>query len=98
MDIKNFTQFAHLISAKQIIHLNPAFDKLVMCMMLYNGMCSCGGNSDRDKQNKAGECNRIYRESLATVDRFKAHFFQGCVDQTISFYVDDIHHIKTICR
>lgn len=98
MEIKNFTQMAHLLSAKQIVHIHPAFDKLVSCMMVYNGMCSCGGNSDREKSNKGAECNRIYRESLSIVNSVKAHFFLGCSDSTISFYIDNIHLIKTIGR
>jgi len=98
MDVRNFTQFATLVSSKQIIHMNVAFDRLVLCMMLYNGMCACGGNTDRDKANKHGECNRIYREALGAVDGVKAYLFQGCQDNTISFYIDEVHHIKTICR
>lgn len=98
MDIKNFTQFVNLLSQKQIIHMNESFDKLATCVMLYNGMCACGGNTDRDKSNKHAECNRIYREALGGTDNIKSYLFNGCQDNTISFYIDEIHHIKTICR
>jgi hypothetical protein len=98
MDIRNFTQFAHLLNSKQATNLHPSFNKLVMCMMLYNSMCACGGNSNADKSNKHSECNRIYRESLGTVNEIKAHLFKGCNDNTISFYIDDNHHVKTLNR
>jgi hypothetical protein len=61
-------------------------------------MCSCGGNSDKQKSDKHSECNRIYREALGAVESIKAHLFQNCKDNTISFYVDDIHHLKTLVR
>ena len=98
MDVKNFTQMAHLLSSKQVIQAHPAFDRLVLCVMLYNGMCQCGGNTDRDKSNKGAECNRIYREAIGAVDSIKAHLFMGCSENTISFYVDNVHLIKTIHR
>jgi hypothetical protein len=98
MDIKNFTQMVNLLNVKQIIHAHPSFDRLVSCFMVYNSMCSCGGNTDQDKSNKKSECNRIYRESLGAIDSVKAHLFQGCQDNTINFYIDDIHHVKTMVR
>lgn len=98
MDIRNFTQFHALLSAKQLLHANPAFDRLGTCVMVYNGMCACGGNTNQEKQNKGLECNRIYRESLGYLDSFKAHLFQGCTNNTISFFIDDIHQVKTIVR
>lgn len=98
MDVRNFTQMVNLLNMKQIIHAHPAFDRLASCFMVYNSMCACGGNTDREKSNKAAECNRIYRESLGSIDSVKAHLFQGCQDNTISFYIDNVHHIKTIGR
>lgn len=98
MNIKNFTQFANLLSVKQVIHLHPAFDRLVMCVMTYNSMCACGGNSNKDKANKHTECNRIYREALGCVESVKPYFFNGCTDNTISFYIDESFSIKTIGR
>lgn len=98
MDIKNFTQFVNLLSSRKVIHLHPAFDRLTTCMMLYNTICACGGNSNQEKSNKHSECNRIYREAIGAINGIKAHLFQGCGDNTISFYVDDIHLIKTIGR
>jgi hypothetical protein len=98
MEIKNFTQFANLLGTKQVVHMNPAFDKLFMCMMSYGSMCSCGGNSNQDKSNKHAECNRIYREALGSIDSIKPYLFNGCQDNTISFYVDDVYLIKTIGR
>lgn len=96
MDVRNFTQMVSLLSLKQVIHAHPSFDRLMTCFMTYNSMCACGGN--RDKSNKRSECNRIYRESIGAVDSVKAHLFQGCQDSTISFYIDDVNHIKTIFR
>jgi hypothetical protein len=98
MTIKNFTQFVNLLSANKMIHLHPSFDRLVTCMMVYNGMCSCGGNSNREKVNKHGECNRIYKESVMSSEPFKPYFFQNCTDNSISFYLDEIHLIKTLIR
>lgn len=98
MDIRNFTQFANLLASTQTIHLNGSFDRIFTCMMLYNSFCSCGGNTDRDRASKHSECNRIYREALGSVDGIKAHLFKNSSDNTISFYIDDVHHIKTLCR
>lgn len=98
MDIKNFTQFVNLLSQKMVIHTNPAFDRLATCMMVYNSMCACGGTSNQDKTNKHSECNRIYRESINGVDSIKSHLFSSTSDNHIRFFVDEIHHIKTICR
>jgi hypothetical protein len=98
MNIKNFTQFVNLLSATQTIHCHPSFDKLVTCMNAYSGMCACGGTSDQEKSNKHGECNRIYRESIGAVDSIKAHLFLNSTENTISFYIDDIHHVKTLFR
>lgn len=98
MDVRNFTQMVNLLNMKQIIHAHPSFDRLVSCFMVYNSMCACGGNTDRDKSNKKSECNRIYRESLGAIDSVKANLFQSCQDTTISFYIDDVHHVKTIFR
>jgi hypothetical protein len=98
MDIRNFTQFACLLQATQTVNRHPAFDKLVNCMMVYNSICSCGGQSDKDKSTKSAECNRIYREALGNVDGIKAYFFQNTTDSTITFYVDGIYAVKTICR
>jgi len=98
MDIKNFTQFCNLLTTKQVVHAHGSFDRLVVCMMTYNGMCACGGQSNQDKSNKHNECNRIYRESIGSVDKIKAHLFNGCPDNTISFWIDDAFLIKTICR
>ncbi len=98
MDVRNFTQFASLLSSTQTIQFNSAFDRLVTCMQVYNSMCQCGGNSNQDKTNKHNECNRIYRESINSTDSIKSHLFQGTTDNTISFYIDDSHHIKTLVR
>lgn len=98
MDIKNFTQFVNLLVLKHIVHVHPAFDKLATCLMVYNGMCACGGNTNKNKSDKSAECNRIYRESLSVVDSMKSHLFVGCADNTISFYIDNVHHVKTISR
>lgn len=98
MDIRNFTQFANLLSSKQISGSHPAFNKLIVCMMLYNSICACGGNSNADKTNKHSECNRIYRESLGAIDGIKSHLFNGCNDNTISFYINDTIHLKTLSR
>jgi hypothetical protein len=98
MNVKNFTEFVSLLSSKQILHMHPSFDRLAVCFMVYNSMCVCGGNTDRDKSNKQHECNRIYREALGAVDSIKAYLFQGCQDNTISFYIDNIHLVKTIHR
>ncbi len=67
-------------------------------MEVYSNMCACGGNSNTEKANKQSECNRIYREAIQSVDRIKAQLFQNCSDNTISFYIDDSHHMKTIGR
>jgi len=98
MEIKNFTQFAGILSSNRMIHLHPSFDRLYTCMMLYNSMCNCGGNSNTEKTNKHNECNRIYKEAIGTTDSFKAYFFLNCSENTITFYVDDAHRIKTLCR
>jgi hypothetical protein len=98
MNIHNFTEMVNLLNAKQLTSSHPAFDKLMNCFMVYNSMCACGGNSDKDKSNKQSECNRIYRECLGSIESFKAHLFQGSNDNTISFFIDNVHHIKTICR
>lgn len=98
MDVKNFTQFVGLLTSTQTINKHPSFDKLMMCMMLYNSICACGGKSNKDKSNKYSECNRIYREAIGAVGNIKAHLFQQTNDNTISFYVDGIHLIKTLVR
>jgi len=98
MDVRNFTQMVNLLNAKQILHTHPSFDRLATCFMVYNSLCACGGNTTRDKLNKHSECNRIYREALGAIDSIKANLFLGCQDTTISFYIDDVHHVKTIFR
>jgi hypothetical protein len=61
-------------------------------------MCACGGQSNQDKNNKAAECNRIYREAIGSVDSIKANLFTQTTDNTITFFVNDAHQVKTICR
>jgi len=98
MDIKNFTQFANLLTTKHILNLHPAFNKLITCISVYNSMCSCGGNSNVEKTNKHSECNRIYRESLGTIESYKPHLFNECNDNMILFWIDDTYLIKTLHR
>lgn len=98
MDIKNFTQFADCLIKTQSVHLHSSFNSLVMCMMVYNSLCACGGKSNQDKSNKHSECNRIYRQSLGSVDSIKAYLFQITKDNIIRFYIDDTYLVKTIIR
>lgn len=98
MEIRNFTQFINLLNVTGAINSHPAFLNLSTCLSVYNSMCSCGGDSSVDKTNKHGDCNRIYRESMGAVDSIKANLFQRCNDNTISFYIDDLYHLKTISR
>jgi hypothetical protein len=98
MDVRNFTQFSNLLASTQTIHMHPAFDRLFTCMTAYNGLCACGGSSNQEKSNKHGECNRIYREAIGALDSIKAHLFLNSADNTISFYIDDSHHIRTLFR
>lgn len=88
----------NLLSIKQVIHAHPSFDRLATCFSVYNSLCACGGSTNKEKSDKHSECNRIYRECLGAIDSVKAHLFQGCQDNTISFYIDNAHHIKTIGR
>ena len=98
MDIRNFTQFANLLTVTQTIHTNPCFGQLVTCMQVYNSMCNCGGNSNQEKSNKQAECNRIYRSALSAIDSIKANLFQKCADNHINFYINDLDLIKSLCR
>jgi hypothetical protein len=98
MDIRNFTQFVGLLTSTGTIQSNAAFNKLATCMMVYNSLCACGGDSDQVKKNKHSECNRIYREALGAVDSIRANLFQGSSDNTLSFYMDNAFLIKTIHR
>lgn len=98
MDIRNFTQFVSILATTNTIKNHPSFDRLLMCMMVYNNLCACGGKSNADKANKHSECNRIYRECLGAVDGVKAHLFQTTGDNSINFYIDDVHHVKTMFR
>lgn len=98
MDIRNFTQFvAHLVTS-QSVHKHPSFDKLMMCMMVYNSICICGGQGNSEKTSKHSECNRIYRECLGSIDGIKAYLFQQTSDNSINFYIDEVHLVKTIFR
>ncbi len=98
MEIRNFTQFVNLLASTNTIKTNPAFDKLMTCVMSYNGICVCGGKGSQEKTNKHSECNRIYREALGYVETIKANLFLQTKDNTISFYIDNSHLIKTIGR
>ena len=98
MDIRNFTQFINLLILKNVVNTNPAFIRLATCVNVYNSICECGGNSSKQKSDKACECNRIYRESIGAVDSIKPHLFNGCKDTSISFYMDNKSHLKTISR
>lgn len=97
MTINNFTQFSDLLSRTQLVHQHPAFGRLVVCMMTYNSICNCGGTGTKQKQDKHGECNRIYRECIGLIEQYKAHLFQGCSDNTITFCIDG-NQAKTIGR
>lgn len=98
MDVRNFTQFVNLLAASNTIKANPAFDRLMLCVMAYNSICICGGKGTAEKTSKYSECNRIYREAIGLVGSVKAHLFLQTTDNTISFYIDDIHLIKTLGR
>lgn len=98
MDIRNFTQFVNILVSTQTVHMHPAFDKLMVCVMTYNSICVCGGKGAADRNNKAAECNRIYRDAIMASDKIKAHLFQQTTDNTITFYINDAHQIKTLVR
>ncbi len=97
MDIRNFTQFINLLNSKNAVNLHPSFQKLSNCVSNYNSICSCG-SSNKEKQNKYNECNRIYREATIVANSIKPYLFLGCSDNTISFYMDNTYLVRTISR
>lgn len=98
MIIRNLTQFCNFLSSKHLLDKHPLYNRLFECKMSYDHMCVCGGKSNTDKTRKYTECNRIYRESVsASAEHLKFFLLDGCSDNTISFYIDDIH-LKTITR
>ena len=96
MKVDNFTQFANLLATKKMLHLHPVFGRLYTCITTLNALCVCDDVSL--KNVKSQECNRMYREALSTIDKFKPFIFNGITDNTVSFFSNGHIHLKTIGR